>query len=157
MKAFKLLDRSELIAAGLLIVLGILVVWGSLQWPYMTKDGPGPAFFPIWIGIALIGLSVALITMQLGTAAHGRAAEKTNWAGARQGLLGWAALVVATALLEPAGFVASFILLSVFLIRFNFQRSWREAMVVSLVSTAAFWILFVKLLEVRLPAGPWGF
>ena len=157
MKLLKSLDRSEIVAACALVALGVFVVWGSLQWPYMTKDGPGPAFFPVWIGIALIGLSVALITMQLRAAAGGRAGEKTNWAGARQGLIGWTALVVATGLLEPAGFVASFVLLSVFLIRFNFQRSWRTAIVVSLVSAASFWLLFVKLLEVRLPAGPWGF
>lgn len=157
MKLLKLLDRSELAAACALVALGGLIVWGSLQWPYLTKDGPGPAFFPLWIGIAMVGLSVALIAMQVSAAARAATAEKTSWDGARQGLLGWAALIVATGLLEPAGFVASFVLLSVFLIRVNFQRSWRTAIVVSLASAACFWTLFVKLLEVRLPAGPWGF
>jgi hypothetical protein len=65
--------------------------------------------------------------------------------------------MAAAALLKPAGFVVSYVLLTAFLIRVVFRQRWTQAAAVSLGSAAAFWLLFVKLLKVRLPAGPWGF
>ena len=144
-------------SALVLIALGGFVAWEAWEWPYMTVDGPGPGFFPLWIGILLVGLSALLIVLQVVDAGGGRPVPRTVWTGTRPALLGWVALVVAAGLLEPAGFVASYLLLSIVLLRVIFRRSWRSTAVVSVVSVACFWGLFVKLLEVRLPAGPWGF
>jgi putative tricarboxylic transport membrane protein len=151
------LNKSELTAAGLLIALGAYVAWEAWEWPYMTKDGPGPGFFPLWIGILLVGLAALLIVLQVADASAGKPVEKTSWAGTRPALVGWGALLVAALLLEPAGFVASYLFLSVVLLRVSFRRSWSSTALVSVVSVACFWGLFVKLLEVRLPVGPWGF
>ena len=90
-------------------------------------------------------------------AAGGKAAPPVHWKGAQPALVGWGALVLAAALFKPAGFVASYSLLSAVLLRVIFRRSWLSTTVVSVISTACFWLLFVKLLEVRLPTGPWGF
>ncbi|HEX9685894.1 MAG TPA: tripartite tricarboxylate transporter TctB family protein [Burkholderiales bacterium] len=157
MKAFKLLDRSELVAAGLLIALGVFVAAQAWDWPYLTKDGPGPGFFPLWIGISLAALSILLVALQMKDAAAGMAPGKTDWQGTGRVLVGWVAVMAAAALLKPAGFVVSYVLLTVFLIVVVFRQSWAAAAAVSLGSAAAFWLLFVKLLKVRLPAGPWGF
>ena len=72
-------------------------------------------------------------------------------------LTGWVALIVAVALLKPLGFTVAYALLTIFLIRFVFRRPWKSAALVGVVSAVAFWIVFVKLLRVQLPAGPWGF
>jgi len=157
MTLWKSLDKSELVSALLLVALGAFVAGEAWQWPYMTDDGPGPGFFPLWIGILLIGLSALLIAMQVSDAAGRKPVARISWAGTRPALLGWGALVVAAGLLEPAGFVVSYLLLSMVLLRLIFRRSWTSTAVVSVVSVACFWGLFVKLLEVRLPAGPWGF
>jgi putative tricarboxylic transport membrane protein len=151
------LDKSELVSALLLVALGGFVAWEAWEWPYMTVDGPGPGFFPLWIGVLLIGLSALLIALQVADAAGGKPVARTLWTGARPALMGWAALVGAAILLEPAGFVASYLLLSTVLLRVIFLRSWTSTVVVSVISVACFWGLFAKLLEVRLPAGPWGF
>jgi putative tricarboxylic transport membrane protein len=154
---WKSLNKSELTAAALLIALGAYVAWEAWEWPYLTKDGPGPGFFPLWIGILLVGLAVLLIVLQVADVAARKPVEKTNWAGTRPALVGWGALLVAALLLEPAGFVASYLFLSIVLLRVSFRRSWSSTALVSVVSVACFWGLFVKLLEVRLPVGPWGF
>lgn len=154
---WRALNKSDLTAATLLIALGAFMAWQAWDWPYMTKDGPGPGFFPLWIGALLIALSALLIALQIADAGARRPVEKTKWTGTRHVLMGWAALMAAAALLEPAGFVVSYALLCMFLIRVVFQQSWRAALTVSLVSAGAFWYLFVQLLKVRLPAGPWGF
>ena len=153
----KSLDKSELIAALLLMALGAFVAVKAWDWPYLTKDGPGPGFFPLWIGALLVGLSVLLIAMQCSDARAGKAPPATSWKGARPVLVGWVALMVSVALLKPAGFTAAYALLAAFLIRFIFRQSWRAALSVSLISAAGFWLVFVKLLRVQIPAGPWGF
>lgn len=157
MGGWKSLDKSELAGALLLIVLGAFVAAEAWDWPYLTKDGPGPGFFPLWIGIALMGLSGAFIVLQLADIRRGRPVQRTSWKGARPVVVGCVALIVAAALLKPAGFLASYALLTIFLVRWIFQQSWSAALTVSIVSAAGFWILFVKLLRVQLPTGPWGF
>ena len=97
MKSSKSLDKSELIASLLLIAMGASVAWEAWDWPYMTKDGPGPGFFPLWIGVLLVVLSVMLLAMQARDAAGGKPAPKTDWTGTGPALLGWGALVAAAA------------------------------------------------------------
>jgi len=154
---WKSLDKSELAGALLLMAFGAFVTVEAWNWPYLTKDGPGPGFFPLWIGIAMAGLSGALVVLQLADIKRGRPVHRTSWKGAGPVLAGCLALIVAVALLKPAGFLASYVLLTIFLVRAVFRQSWTAALTVSLASAAGFWILFVKLLRVQLPVGPWGF
>lgn len=156
MDLWKSIDKSQLAASAVLVALGAFVVWEAWDWPYLTKDGPGPGFFPLWIGIALIGLSGALIVTQVMDVARG-AAEKTKWSGSASAFAGWAALMVAAALLEPLGFVVTLLLLVVFIVVAIFRRSVAAALTVGVGSALGFWVIFVKLLRVQLPAGPWGF
>jgi putative tricarboxylic transport membrane protein len=156
-RGWRLLDRSELVGALLLAALGVFVASAAWDWPYLTRDGPGPGFFPLWIGMALVGLSALLVARQYAEARSGKPSAATGWKGARPVLVGWVALMVAAALVKPAGFTVTYALLTAFLIRVVFRRTWTAALAVSLVSAAAFWLLFVKLLRVQLPAGPWGF
>ena len=151
------LNKSELIAALLLIALGAHIVAEAAKWPYLTKDGPGPGFFPLWIGICMVALAGALVVLQMLHAAKQGAVEKTSWSGSGRVLAGWAGLMVSIALLEPAGFTLSFLLLTLFLVTGVFRRSVGAALAVGLGSSIGFWLVFVKLLQVQLPAGPWGF
>ena len=150
-------DKSELACSVILIALGAFVVYQSLAWEYMTRDGPGPGFFPLWIGLALVALSVLYLALMAYDMVRGEPVPRTSWSGTGRGLAGWAAFMVAAALLKPAGFIASFPLLAVFLVRAIFGRRFLTAIAVGAGSALGFWVLFVKLLGVRLPAGPWGF
>lgn len=151
------LNKSELVAAALLIALGIYIAVEASEWVYLTKDGPGPGFFPIWAGVFITALASALVVLQVVHARKDEAVEKTNWSGCRHVLAGWVGLMIAIALLEPAGFIVSFLLLSLFLVMGVFRRPLAAALAVGLGSSIGFWFLFVKLLKVQLPAGPWGF
>ena len=151
------LDKSELVAAALVIALGIYVVSEASAWQYLSKDGPGPGFFPLWTGVCMIILASGLLVFQALRALKGAAVEKTNWAGAGRVLLGWFGLMVSIALLQPAGFTVSFLLLTFFLVVGVFRRPIGAALAVGLGSSIGFWVVFVKILKVQLPAGPWGF
>ena len=153
----KRLDKSEVMTALLLIALGTYVAAAAAQWPYLSKDGPGPGFFPLWTGILIIALAVVQAVISFFQAVRPDAPKAVHWKGSGRVLVGWAGLMVSIALLEWAGFIASFLLLCLFLVMGVFRRSFFAAMAVVLGGSIGFWAVFAKLLEVRLPAGPWGF
>lgn len=157
MEVWRSLNKSELVAAFLLIALGAFVLRQAWDWPYLTPDGPGPGFFPVWIGICIIALAALLVVAQLVHAIGRSPVAATNWSGTGRVLAGWVGLMIAIGLLKPAGFVASFLLLTIFLVMVIFRRRFLPALILGVAASAGFWLLFVKALEVQLPAGPWGF
>lgn len=157
MDRWRNLNKSELIAAALLFALGLSIIFQSLAWTYLTPDGPGPGFFPLWAGIGIAVLSAGVAFFHIYAVFNEQPVERTNWDGSARVLAGWAGLAVAIALLKPAGFVVSFFLLTLFLVFFVFRRRFITALAVGIGSCAGFWLVFEKLLDVQLPIGPWGF
>ncbi|MGQ0750020.1 MAG: tripartite tricarboxylate transporter TctB family protein [Betaproteobacteria bacterium] len=153
----KSVDKSEVVCSAVLIALGAFVVREALAWEYMTRDGPGPGFFPMWIGIAMVALSGLYLSAHLYDIARGESVHRTNWSGTPAVVLAWLAFMVVIALIKPLGFVAALVLMMLIFVRGVFRQSFAKAVVVALASAGAFWMLFVKLLNLRLPAGPWGF
>ena len=51
--------RSPDVWSGLaLAALGAYIVFRARGWDYLTPEGPGPGFFPLWYGVAMLGLSM---------------------------------------------------------------------------------------------------
>lgn len=150
-------NKSELVAAGLLIALGVAIVWQAKNWVYLTTDGPGPGFFPLWTGGAIIVLAAIVALRHVYDVLKRHPVDKANWRGASRVLLAWAGLAISIALLKPLGFVASFLLLVLFYVMVIYRKSLIAALSVGVGAALGFWVLFVKLLQVQLPAGPWGF
>lgn len=157
MNRWRNLNKSELIAAALLFALGLSIIFQALAWTYLTPDGPGPGFFPLWAGMGITVLSAGIASFHIYAVFNEQPVERTNWDGSARVLAGWAGLAVAIALLKPAGFVVSFFLLTLFLVFFVFRRRFVTALAVGFGSCAGFWLLFEKALDVQLPLGPWGF
>ena len=153
----KSVDKSEVICSAVLIALGAFIIRDSLAWEYMTRDGPGPGFFPLWIGIAMVALSGMYLSAHVYDIARGEPVHRTSWSGTPAVILAWLAFMVVIALIKPLGFVVALVLMMLIFVRGVFRQSFTKALVVALASAAAFWVLFVKLLNLRLPAGPWGF
>ena len=78
-----------------LAALGVYIVMEARGWEYLAADGPGAGFFPLWYGIAMIVLSVALVVSSV-TRARSDADTAINWARARRALAAWGALVVSS-------------------------------------------------------------
>ena len=41
-----------------LAALGAYIVVQARGWDYLTEDGPGPGFFPLWYGIGILACSL---------------------------------------------------------------------------------------------------
>lgn len=157
MDSLKSIDKSEVACGALLIALGLFVIRESTAWEYMTRDGPGPGFFPLWIGLALVVLSALYLAAHIYDVVRGEPVHHTDWSGAPLVIAGWAAFMAVIALIKPIGLIAALFLMAIILVRVIFRRSLVTALAVGAGSAFGFWLLFVQLLNLRLPAGPWGF
>jgi len=140
--------RSGDIWSGLALGgLGAYIIFQASRWEYIGGDGPGPGFFPLWYGIAMVGLSLALVVSSV----RGADTERVDWAGAGRALATWAALVACVALLKLAGFLVCFAALSFFIVCVMYRRPLKVAAAVALGASAAFYLVFPLALGVRLP------
>jgi putative tricarboxylic transport membrane protein len=153
--------NGDAISAALLAGLGAYILVEARAWPYMGPDGPGPAFFPMWYGVALIALSLVVIIARLWTLRSSPENKKRMSAAQRSEVLHalavWLAFAVTVALLKVLGFLLAFGLFTFFIVALIYRRSWKTALGVGVASAAGFYLVFTLALGVELPVGAFGF
>ena len=125
--------------------LGAYIIVTASRWEYLGPDGPGPGFFPLWYGIAMLALSVLLMVSSF------QDSSKVGWSGAGRALGTWAALVAAVAALKYAGFLISFAALTFFVGLVMYRRPAGVAAGAALAAAAVFYVIFPLALGVKLP------
>lgn len=146
--------RGDVISGAVLTGLGVFIVSEARGWDYFTAEGPGPGFFPMWYGIAMIALSLVLVIGGLRQAAS---ADQVNWREIGNALMTWAAFTVCVALLKVLGFLLAFGLLTLFVVAVMYRRPLSVALAVAVGNAAGFYILFPLALNLELPVGIFGF
>jgi putative tricarboxylic transport membrane protein len=150
-------NKGNLIAGACLAAFGIYVIFVASKLPYVSEVGPGPGFFPLWLGIGLIIFSSCLVLSSLSAFRKESPSDSPTWKATGRALAGWFGLMVAIALFGWIGFSASFVILTVFLIVALDRRPFLLSLGVGIGLAVAFHLLFVIALDVSLPAGRWGF
>jgi putative tricarboxylic transport membrane protein len=150
-------NKGNLIAGACLAAFGIYVISVASKLPYVSEVGPGPGFFPLWLGIGLVIFASCLMLSSFSLFTRESPSESPIWESSGRALSGWFGLMVAIALFSWIGFSASFVFLTVFLIVALDRRPLLLSFGVGIGLVAAFHLLFVRVLDVSLPAGPWGF
>lgn len=138
-----------------LAALAIYIMVEALQWEYATPEGPGPGFFPLWYGIAMLALSAVLVIAELRRRSPRGAA--IDWNPLGRALSTWLALAASVALFKPLGFLVSFALLTYFIVAVMYRRPLKTAALVALASAGGFFLAFQLALGVALPVGVLGF
>lgn len=139
-----------------LAALGAYITATAWQWEYLGADGPGPGFFPLWYGIAMLALSAAMVAANVARRREPGAAT-VAWGEVARALGVWVALVACVALFKLLGFVISFGLLCSFIVAVMHRRPLALAAAVALAGSAGFYALFPFALGVALPVGVFGF
>jgi len=141
-------------------VCGAITAALSLQYPLGTLRAPGSGFFPLVLGLMLMGLAAAqAVRARLEPpkpAIAPEAAPRRLDEATRRVLVFMGVAALATALLQPIGYVASGFLLMLGLLR-AFGVRWGVAALIAVVSAVASHVLFVQSLGIPMPAGPFGF
>ena len=133
-----------------LAALGTYIVAQARAWTYMGEDGPGPGFFPVWYGGAMIVLSLALVA---GAVLKPSPAAGPSRAELGRALLCWGAFVAAIVLMKLAGFAIAFALLTWFIVAVMARQPQKVALPVAIGGALLFYLLFELALDVQLPKG----
>jgi putative tricarboxylic transport membrane protein len=152
--------NGEVLSAAALAALGVYIFMEARTWVYYSDDGPGPAFFPVWYGIAMVVLSLALIVITVrkeAKAAGGPPKAETDWVGLRRALITWAAFAISALLMKWLGFMIAFAMLAFFIITFVFRQPPVMAGVAAVATALGFYLVFPLALSVALPTGVFGF
>jgi putative tricarboxylic transport membrane protein len=140
-----------------LLIIGILVMIRSVAYGFGAFGQPGLGFITFLAGMVLSILSLALFVSSLRDPEN-RGRLKDLWAGLRVGrVLYVLLLLVAYALiLRSVGFlIATFVLLCL-LFRLEASYRLRSIIILSLLSSAASYVLFDVVLKAQLPKGILG-
>ena len=136
--------RSPDLWSGLaLAALGAYIVAQAHGWDYLTDDGPGPGFFPLWYGIAILACSGWLVVF-------GKSAS-ADWRGTGRALATWAAIALSAAVVKVVGFAIAFGALAFFIVAVMYRRPPAVAALVALCTVAGFYLIFPFALGVALP------
>ena len=134
-----------------LAALGAYIIAEARQWDYLTPEGPGAGFFPMWYGIAIVVLAIFLFASNIRLKARIRTDQVLR------ALSLWLALVVTVALFQWLGFVISFALFTFFLAAAIYRRPLAVAAATAAGVSAGFYVVFALALGLALPAGVLGF
>ena len=143
--------RADFWSGLALAALGTFILVEARGWIYMGEDGPGPGFFPMWYGSAMVALSLLLVAGAVFK--QGTAHAPMRWADLRRAFTCWAAFVACMAAMNVAGFVLAYALLTWFVIAVMAREPQRVAIPVAAGGAALFYVLFELALEVSLPKG----
>jgi putative tricarboxylic transport membrane protein len=143
-------------ASVLLLLFGVVTTLLSLQLPIGTLRGPGSGFFPLLLGLLLMGLAACqtfLLWRRAGAGTAESAAEGQADGSAHQVLIFMGIIVLATALLELLGFPLVAFLLMLALLKLLGVRRWRDSALIALLTAGASYMLFVRWLQIPMPRG----
>jgi putative tricarboxylic transport membrane protein len=138
-------------AVALLALFGFFVV-ESLRLSLTDALGPGPGFFPFWLGV--LGLILALVLLaqlRLGHGDPGAAELVFDRTGIRNVVLVLAGLTAAAAVLELAGFRLAMLSLLLYLLLVLGARRWLAIALFAAAGSFGVYHVFYDLLKVPLP------
>lgn len=141
---------APLIAAGF-AVLGAWVVWHARGMQYDTPVGPGPGFFPTWLGglLALLSLGALIEALRMPQPA----AERPAW---RDIAVTLGAVIAFGLGIERLGFVFTMFGVLLALLLAHGCRLFPTALLVAFVGSLGVGYAFNRWLGVFLPPAPFG-
>jgi hypothetical protein len=133
---------------GALVGLGVGVGGAAMAYGYGlgSLHHPGPGLWPFVVSVVIVVLSVLLVVVGRGLDDSEKFTRSSVMAA-----VGAVTFVAFGLLLPLIGFEIPAVLLCVIWLRFLGGESWRSTIVISLVTTAVFYALFLYGLRIPLP------
>jgi putative tricarboxylic transport membrane protein len=155
------LKKRDAVSAICWITLGSVILIWSASFPFGRWDSPGPAVFPLLVGLILICLGMILF-VQAKKREAGKSEEKVvplipHGAAFRRVALSLGGMLLSAVLFDHLGFLLTFFCLILFLVRGVQPQEWKKDTFYAAVFTLAAYVLFQVLLKTTLPKGFLGF
>lgn len=152
------MQRIHQAAALVFLAFAAILMWQSWSLEYYTKLGPGPGFFPFWLGVVLGGL--VLVWLVQVSCRAGRPKEAA-FLPERSGILRILAIIAAlgatAGLMDLLGFQLAMFLFLGFLLRVLGHQTWWMTAIVTLLGSVGVYHVFGRYLDVQLPAASVAF
>jgi len=151
-------SRLSAVVAVIVACLGGATIVGSLPLGYWTALGPGPGFFPLWLGILLAVLGTVWLVMEVRSwraGAPSRPSDEDDEApeySLRTAAAIVVSLVVLATCLEVVGYQLSMLLFLLFHLLVLGKRGLLLSVVIAVVGSFGVFMVFTQLLGVPLPA-----
>lgn len=143
----------ERVFGFVMAILSLVCIFDLVRSPHLVfwdSSGPGPSWLPYVLSTILLVLSVFLIIPRSRTSLSQLGASPS-------GTVKYIVLVLALAWAFPViGGLLSLGLFVVIEMVWVEKKKWPISIAAALISTAIVWGIFVKLLGVTLPSGPFG-
>ena len=148
---------ADRFAGAGLLALGVAFAAGALkQYDYWGPNGPGPAFLPFWLGLAMAVLATALLIGAIRAADAG-GAWLPRGEGLRRLLLVLGSTTALVLLLDVLGMVVATLLFLLVLFRGIDRQPWTLSVAVAVAIAGLNFLVFTYWLRVPMPVGPLGF
>jgi len=148
------MDKTDRASGLFWLIFSVFVSYQSYRLGLGTLHQPGPGFLFFWTGIVTAILSLIVVLMSL---------KKPSPEGAQELLLGKGrvakivlvllSLFLYALLMERLGFLTVTLLFFIFLLGVIERKRWSFAVLVSLIVTAASYLVFETALQSQLPKG----
>jgi putative tricarboxylic transport membrane protein len=139
------------------LCFGLLLSFWSTCYQIGSVVQPGAGFLPLILGILMILLSILLLVKAKGASRATKMPASSSLPG------GWkkvaytvSIMLLATFLFEFLGYLLTFFLLLILLMRGTGPQKWRKTLLVSSFSAFIIYLIFVLLLKQPLPKGLLG-
>ncbi len=144
---------ADLIGGGVVLLLGLAVIYFSSQLEYYSEFGPGPGFLPLWIGISITAFAAILIFNLLRKGGKAGAFFKLRTREGFKLLL----VIIGTFLLLPLlGFSIGFGLFAGVTMRTMGKHHWRMCGLTAVGIAIGIRYVFGHWLSIPLPTGVVG-
>jgi putative tricarboxylic transport membrane protein len=150
--------RAYQVASVAFLLLGLFIMWQSFAINYMTRLGPGPGFFGVWLG-GLLGLMsiIFLVQNSLPRWRRDEPFQLLPEAAARTRLLLVLATLTASVLLMPLlGFRLTILALCAVILGIVGRQPWWVTLLCGLIFSFGVFAVFNDFLQVILPVGLLG-
>ena len=162
-----MLDKRNWWSGIFFLSLGLFLVITSMRLSVWSEIGPNEGFFPLMIGMIIIGLSVNLVRPFLS--AHALRRRKIESETEEQSatprkevnvfrVVSYALLMLLYAVsMEKAGFLFASAIFLLLILKGVERQSWKITVFVGLITLITSYLLFFHFLRVSLPRGfiPW--
>jgi hypothetical protein len=143
------------------ILLGITIAVWSATFPFGNLEDPGPAYFPVGLGIIIVVLGVLLLIRTRkakdANALRPLTPRVSHRPALRRVVLYVGGMTLSAILFEFLGFVLTMVLMILFMMRTIAPQKWETALFYSLISALGSLFVFRVLLKTQLPGGFLGF
>jgi putative tricarboxylic transport membrane protein len=152
------MKRYQLGSAVFLILFGAFICLEARKLDMGRIVKPGPGFFPFWLGLALMLVSLALIFRFAREKIESSASSQELWKSLswEKVLYSLAALLLYAFFLESLGYIIATLLLLFFFFRAIDPQRWSVVILGSVITSFITYALFRLWLQVQLPVGLWG-